>query len=134
MQPPRRKNKPPRNRLPDDLINFAREMRSEPTHAEARLWRLLRRKQLGGFRFRRQHAIRGYILDFYCPEAKLAIELDGGQHAEDDERVAHDDRRDQFLVAAGIRVLRFWDTDGVLEAIWDALHEERPRPERKRIE
>ena len=129
----------PNPRLPDHLLNFARQLRAEPTDAEARLWCLLRARQLGGFRFRRQHPCHGYILDFYCTRARLAIELDGGHHAADDAQLAHDRQRDQALVAGGIRVLRFWDNDvlanpeGVLDAIWCALHEEGP-PRSQRVE
>ena len=124
-------------RLPDEVINLARSMRRDPTDAEAKLWCCLRRGQLDGFRFRRQHPVGRYIPDFYCHAAKLAIELDGGQHALADGR-AHDSRRDQTLVEQGIRILRFWNTDvlrnlrGVLMEIWEALHTPGPpRTERK---
>ena len=84
----------------------ARALRRGQTEAERRLWWLLRRKQLEGFRFRRQHPVDPYILDFYCWEQKLAIELDGSQHY-DDEALAYDARRTAFLAGQGIRVLRF---------------------------
>ena len=125
---PSRENKPRKPRLPEHLREFARSMRGEPTDAEAKLWRLLRRRQIGGFRFRRQHPIAGYIADFYCHEARLAIELDGGQHVSDPAQEAHDEKRDQTIADAGVRILRFWDThvltntDGVLQEIWDSLH------------
>src|SRR5579883_2859889 len=61
---------------------IARKLRKSPTDAEIRLWSRLRRKQIEGFRFRRQQPIGRYIVDFFCPEAKLIIEVDGGQHAE----------------------------------------------------
>ena len=66
------------------------------TDAEQLVWYCLRRKQLGGFRFRRQHPIERFVLDFYCSEAKLAIELDGGQHNELDAKV-RDKERTAFL-------------------------------------
>jgi len=136
---PSPENKPRKPRLPERLREFARNMRAEPTDAEARLWRLIRRQQLDGFRFRRQHPIAGYIADFYCHEARLAIELDGGQHVADPVQAAHDEKRDQAIVDTGVRILRFWDihvlknTDGVLEEIWDALHA-RGEPESVRSE
>jgi len=126
-------------RVPEDILNAARRMRRELTDPEARLWKHIKGEQLGGFRFRRQHPIGRYVLDFYCPAARLAVELDGGQHAEDCRQVAHDQERDRFLVENGIRVLRFWDTDvlkrteAVLQEIWDALHTPGP-PQSRRIE
>jgi very-short-patch-repair endonuclease len=67
-------------RLPSDLLAFARELRQNETDAERLLWRLLRNRSLAGAKFRRQHPFPPYVLDFYCHELKLAIELDGGQH------------------------------------------------------
>ncbi|MEE8200496.1 MAG: DUF559 domain-containing protein [Candidatus Acidoferrales bacterium] len=115
--------KPP---LPPDLLAFARDLRRKQTDAESLIWSLLRNRRLGGFKFRRQHSIPPYIVDFYCHDANLAIELDGGQHNEPSER-SRDERRAAFLQQHGIRVLRFWnhhvlrDTHVVLEAIWNAL-------------
>ena len=77
--------------------------------AEQRLWYCIRRKQLSGFRFRRQHSIGPYIADFACVEVKLAIELDGEQHGYDDS--ARDRKRDAFLEDEGWTVLRFWNHD-----------------------
>ena len=103
----------------------ARQLRRNATDAEIRLWSRLRRKQLAGFRFRRQHSLGSYIVDFFCPEARLLIvEVDGGQHGEEN---AHDARRTEWLEASGYRVVRFWNnvvlsnTDGVLTAILVAL-------------
>ncbi|MCL5994855.1 MAG: endonuclease domain-containing protein, partial [Chloroflexi bacterium] len=78
--------KPP---LPTGLLARSRALRQQQTDAEKHLWRLLRDRQFHGAKFRRQHPIGNYILDFYCHEAKLAIELDGSQHAEPDQ-AAHD--------------------------------------------
>jgi very-short-patch-repair endonuclease len=107
----------------------ARQLRQKPTDAELRLWKHLRAKQLDGLRFRRQHPIGTYIVDFFCAEAKLIIEVDGGQHAAPESR---DDIRTAWLESRGYRVLRFWNndvltnTEGVLTAIADVLHEIRP--------
>lgn len=103
---------------------LARRLRKTATEAEIRLWSRLRHKQVDGFRFRRQQPIGPYIADFYCSEASLVIEVDGGQHGPDE---ASDSARDQWLKARGYRVLRFWNnevlanTDGVVSAIRTAL-------------
>jgi very-short-patch-repair endonuclease len=83
-----------------------RALRSNLTPAEAELWKHLRNSQLGGHKFRRQHSISNYIVDFYCPSEKLAIELDGQVHS---NSVAEyfDHERDQALNELGIKVLRF---------------------------
>lgn len=111
----------------DRVRGFARAMRHEPSEAEQRLWRELRDRRLAGWKFRRQHVCGDYILDFYCPAALLAIELDGGQHGETGRR-DYDERRTTVLEQAGIRVLRFWNDvvlrqpHDVLEQIEAALH------------
>lgn len=127
-------NPQPRRKLPlpDTIRQHAVELRRNATDAENLLWRLLRNRQLANAKFRRQHAVPPYILDFYCNELKLAVELDGGQHNEPAGR-AHDDRRTEYLHARGIEVLRFWnhdvlrDTEAVLEAIYRAI-EAKPGP------
>ena len=109
--------------------DFARQLRQSQTDAEQLLWHLLRHKRLAGVKFRRQCPRGAYVLDFYCPRKKLAVELDGGQHASAQAR-EYDERRTDFLSRQGIRVLRFWDSDVllhpdcVLEAIWLALNTE----------
>jgi very-short-patch-repair endonuclease len=101
-------------------------MRREPTDAERKMWNILRGRRLGGFKFRRQHPIGWYIIDFYCDVAGLGVELDGGQHA-DHEQLRHDEKRSEYLASRGIRIVRFWDddvlkeTDLVAEAIYAAL-------------
>jgi very-short-patch-repair endonuclease len=101
----------------------ARRLRKIPTDAERRLWRHLRLEQLSGHKFRRQHPIGNYIVDFYCHEKRLVVEVDGGQHLES----ADDDKRTFFLEASGYRVLRFWNndvlskTEGVVARILEAL-------------
>jgi very-short-patch-repair endonuclease len=108
---------------------FARALRLTPTDAEMRLWSRLRRKQLEGFRFRRQHSIGPDVADFFCAEAKLIIEVDGGQHADDS------DTRTNWFETRGYRVIRFWNndvltnTEGVLLSILDML---RQPPTRQR--
>jgi very-short-patch-repair endonuclease len=92
------------------LRPFARLMRKEPTPAEETLWRLLRHRRLAGFKFRRQHPFGPYILDGYCPRAKLVVEADGDTHASH-EGQAVDRERDAYLASNGILVLRFWNTD-----------------------
>ena len=83
-----------------------RALRTASTDAEAALWRRLKAKRLGGFKFRRQHPVGPYILDFYCAARHLAIELDGGQHYEPGAQ-AYDARRTAYLHLRGITVLRF---------------------------
>ena len=118
--------------LPADLLANARDLRKGQTDAESLLWLLLRDRRLGGFKFRRQHPVPPYVLDFYCHEKRLAVELDGGQHA---EQAARDERRTAELERQGIRVIRFWnnavlaETEGVLEAIWQVLHSPLPAGE-----
>ncbi len=102
----------------------ARALRSNPTEAERALWKHLRMRQIEGHKFRRQQSLGRYIVDFVCPEKKLIIELDGGQHS---ELVASDSVRTAWLEAQGFRVLRFWnhqvlaDIEAVKEAIREAL-------------
>ncbi|WP_374625153.1 endonuclease domain-containing protein [Devosia sp.] len=98
-------------------------MRAAATEAEATLWGIVRDRRLADFKFRRQVPMGRYIVDLYCPAARLIIELDGSQHAEGD----YDTVRDAWLRAQGYRVLRLWNNDltdnrdGVLTAIWHAL-------------
>ena len=105
--------------VPPELLIFARELRCKQTDAENLLWHLLRGRRLCGFKFRRQHPLAGYILDFYCREAALAIELDGGGHNEDSQN-AYDEERTRTFEGAGILVVRFWNHD-VLNATEDVL-------------
>jgi len=119
--------------LSEDLKTFARELRQNQTDAENALWYVLRDRRMAGAKFRRQHPVEPYVLDFYCHDLKLAIELDGGQHNEDAGR-AHDERRSAFLASQGITVLRFWNndvfqqTEAVLESIFNAITAPSPHP------
>jgi very-short-patch-repair endonuclease len=90
----------------DTRLMRRRRMRHEPTDAEAALWKLLRARSLAGFKFRRQYPAGPFILDFFCPAQRLAIELDGGQHYESRTQ-AYDERRTQLLTGQRIRILRF---------------------------
>jgi len=104
------------------IITFkrAKRLRREMSLPEVVLWQHLRRDTLKGYRFRRQHPIGPYILDFYCAEARLCIEIDGAIH-DNAEQAAHDQRRTQWLEEQGIRVLRFTAedvlTDSSLEGV-----------------
>ena len=107
------------------LLARAREMRSNPTDAERRLWAILRGKRLADLRWRRQVVVDDLcIADFICFERRLIVEADGGQHAEN----LHDAGRDAYLTAQGFRILRFWNNDvltngdGVAGAILDAIN------------
>lgn len=81
-------------------------LRTESTSAESTLWLLLKGRKLDGMKWRRQHGIGPYIVDFYCPSARLAIELDGAVH-DSPEAAEYDDARTRHLMASGVRVLRF---------------------------
>ena len=112
-------------------VQRARRLRTNPTDAEKALWRILSRRQLDGHRFRRQVPIGRYIADFVCHEARLVVEVDGGQHDPGD---SGERERQTFLEAEGYRVLRFWNNEvlgnlaGVHAAIMDALHADHPLP------
>jgi len=108
------------------LKGNARRLRNNMTDAERLLWSRIRRKQLKGFQFYRQKIIGDYIVDFYCPAAKVVVEVDGGQHYEE-EGVQKDKVRDQYMEKLGFRVMRFSsrdvfkNLDGILLTIYDNL-------------
>ena len=104
-----------------ELLVFARQLRQRQTDAEQLLWQLLRNRRFLGYKFRRQHPACGYVLDFYCHDAKLAIELDGGGHNADKQRL-YDEERTKILNGAGIRIVRFWNHD-VMNAMENVLEE-----------
>ena len=124
----REKEFKPNPPIPDALLERVRELRQKATDPEKLMWQLLRNRAVHDAKFRRQHPIASYILDFYCHEAKLAIELDGSGHLEDNQ-AKYDDERTKILNEQGIRVLRFWNSDvlnkteDVLNEIWIALEE-----------
>src|SRR5208337_1580439 len=103
-----------------ELVSLSRNLRKRQTDAENLLWRNLRGKQLEGLRFRRQQPIGKCIVDFVCLEKRLILEIDGSQHAIDQYK---DKQRDNWLLADGYRILRFWNNDvltnieGVMETI-----------------
>ncbi len=106
------------------LKPFARKLRSNMTSAEIILWSRLRRKQMSGLQFYRQKPIAGYIVDFYCAEAKLVVELDGDSHYQEGAQ-EYDRIRDEFMRSMGLRILRFTNQDvaqnldGVLQEIFE---------------
>jgi very-short-patch-repair endonuclease len=91
-----------------------RELRRDQTDAEKALWAKVRNKQFFEMKFFRQYSIGPYILDFYCPTVKLAIELDGGQHNQNDNR-EYDSARSEYLESQGIDVVRFWNNEVLLD-------------------
>jgi very-short-patch-repair endonuclease len=97
-----------KQRLDLQMLARARELRARSSDAERRLWQLLRARSLGGLKFRRQQVVGRFVVDFYCAASRLAVELDGGQHADASAR-AYDARREAELCAAGLRVVRFWN-------------------------
>ncbi len=103
-------------------------MRTHPTGAEKRLWSMLRNGAIAGHRFRRQQIVFPYIVDFICLPARLIIEADGSQHADNRDH----ERRDRYLSQRGFRVLRFWNnqvlaqSDDVADAIFAALNDPHP--------
>ena len=109
--------------LERNLTNLARNLRNNPTEAEKQIWYMLRQK-ISGVKFRRQGVIGQYIVDFVCFEKRLIIEIDGGQHAENES----DKVRDKWLRSEGFEVLRFWNQEvlnnrqGVLENIFQYLN------------
>ena len=105
-----------------DLKHRARRLRRQQTDAERELWSRLRSRRVGGAKFRRQHAIGRYVVDFCCPERGLVVEVDGGQHLVKEE---YDLQRTAFLLRRGYRMLRFWDNDVLLNA--DVVMEEIAR-------
>jgi very-short-patch-repair endonuclease len=102
----------------------ANQLRETMTLAEAVLWQHLRNRRFQKIKFRRQHPIGRYIVDFVCLEKHLVIELDGGQHQ---EQIEYDQRRTDYLTKQGFRVIRFWNNEflmeqeAVLQAIYNAL-------------
>ena len=113
------------------LVERARKLRKESTDAEKRLWLHLRAHRHVGHKFKRQQPIGHYIVDFACFDARLVIEIDGGQHA---DAARSDSIRDAWLAREGFRVLRFWNnevlenTEGVMQEILLSLQAPSPQP------
>jgi len=118
---------------PQRVTCVARLLRKQDTWAEKLLWRWLRDRRFSSYKFRRQHPFGPHILDFFCVEAWLDIELDGRQHGTPAQHLK-DTERDAWLEARGIRVLRFWNSrlrrekDSIRDTIWQALQERSPQP------
>ena len=114
------------------FIYRRKELRNESTPQEILIWNKIKHSQLG-YKFRRQHSIGAYILDFYCPSKKLAIEIDGSQHFEKDSK-EYDDIRTEYLKALDIKVLRFTNgevntnIEGVLQKVYIELQDHHPQP------
>ena len=104
--------------LKDQLITVARQMRAEPTLAERKLWKHIRGLKLNGIKFRRQHIINRFIVDFYCPEAKLVVEVDGEIHK---KQKSLDRQRDNFLQELDYRILHFTNRE-VFRELPKVLH------------
>ena len=127
------KGKPPIALLPRKTLERARSLRRDQTDAEQKLWRLLHSRQLENAKFRRQHPIGNFIVDFCCIRAKLIVELDGDQHAEA-AQLAYDQRRSDLLRSRGFTVIRFWnhevlqETEEAVERIYQALEEAKAAP------
>ena len=103
-----------------------RRRRKNATDAEQKLWSILRKRQVAGLKFFRQYSVGQYILDFYSPERRLAVEVDGGQHA-DIYGQQHDSHRDNYLTELNIRVIGFWNPDKSgqnIEAVGKRIREE----------
>ena len=106
----------------------ARALRKQMTDAERLLWSYLRNRELGGWKFRRQYPVGPFIVDFICPEKNIVIEVDGGQHGENQEL---DEERSAYLNKMGYKVFRFWnnevlqETEAVLDSIFAILTKEK---------
>lgn len=114
-------------------VERCRNLRKNQTDAEKKLWTVLRNRQLGGAKFRRQFSIGRYILDFYSPEYKLGIEADGGQHYTDEGR-QRDKLRTRVLAQLGVQILRFNDREilsnieGVYKMIYNTIEKMKSNP------
>jgi very-short-patch-repair endonuclease len=114
-------------------IGRARQLRREQTWAEKLMWRWLRDRRFSRYKFRRQHPLGDYCLDFFCEEAELNIELDGRQHGFPDQQ-KHDARREAFLKSRGIKTLRFWNShlrrnpQSIRDTIFNELQARVPHP------
>ncbi len=106
------------------LTVFAKNLRQNQTNQERKLWHLLKAKRFQNNKFRRQFPIGRYIVDFCCPQAKLVIELDGGQHNENDI-IERDMARDKFLEDEGYKILRVWnnEVDNNIEGVFQKIFE-----------
>ena len=104
-------------------------IRKNQTDVERLLWKQIRNKNFFGLKFFRQYSVGAYIVDFYCPKLKLAIELDGGQHAEEGNK-EYDKIRTDYLKSMGIKVMRFWNNDVIhnIEGVLEEIKKNQPLP------
>ncbi|HSY19831.1 MAG TPA: DUF559 domain-containing protein [Candidatus Acidoferrales bacterium] len=111
----------------------ARQLRQVETWAEDLMWRWLRNRRFSRYKFRRQHPAGIYYLDFFCEEARLNVEVDGGHHGHPDQR-QHDLEREKYLQSLGIKTLRFWNANlrrnarAVRDSIFHELQTRAPHP------
>jgi len=114
----------------ENLKQISRRLRSNMTDAERHLWAKIRMKQLNGCQFYRQKPIGDYIVDFFCPRAKLVIEIDGSHHLVG-ETIEYDRIRDDYLSSLGLRVLRFTSADVLtcIKGVVESIENEIPREE-----
>jgi very-short-patch-repair endonuclease len=106
-------------------LALARQLRREPTPAERHAWSLLRNRRLLGLKFRRQHVLHGFIVDFYCPVLKLVLELDAHPHDEATQ-ASYDDARTAWLKSAGYRLIRIRNRDLTLETLEELVGQVPP--------
>ncbi len=118
----------PEVKTPEYVVELARDMRNNLTDSENTLWNVLKNRQINGYKFRCQHPIYRYILDFYCHERSLAVEVDGKSH---ENNAGYDEYRDKLLESLAIRTIRFKNTDvmnnmdGVIKKIRDELTKDK---------
>ncbi len=89
---------------------FRRKLRKESTKEERKIWNIVRNRNILNLKFFRQYSIGKYILDFYCPQIKLCLEIDGGQYNRPADR-SHDENRANYLGSLGVTILRFWNNE-----------------------
>jgi len=121
-----------RNKIPGAILGHAREMRRSPTDAEQLLWEELRGKKLDKLKFRRQQPMQGYILDFYCDEVRLGVEVDGEIHLGVEQK-KYDQQRSEYLAEYGIRIIRFTN-DQVINNMKEVLNLIKVAADQIRIE
>jgi very-short-patch-repair endonuclease len=115
-------------------ITRARALRQTMPETQRRMWRLLRDRRFAGYKMRREHPVGPYVLDFYCAEAKLSLELDGSQHGKPGHK-QHDEAKERYLLSRGIVTKRFWNSEVrsqpevVKQNLWCLLQDRMPHPE-----
>jgi very-short-patch-repair endonuclease len=115
--------------MPMNVNVLARVLRRKSTWAEKRLWAILRDRRFSAYKFRRQHGMGRYVLDFYCAEARYNLELDGGQHGFPEQQTA-DKVRDEYLKSRNIVTRRFWNSQLKDARRVRASHPENEQPEK----